>query len=73
MGMQVKLTAEKCKVRDLSASTFVQFPNDNNMMKPNPANTPAKKEVSVLDSRNLNADEKGVVKSVSFAAVICLK
>ena len=38
MGMQVKLTAEKCKVRDVSASTFVQFPNDNNMMKPNRSN-----------------------------------
>ncbi len=38
-----------------------------------PANTLAKKAVSVLDYRNLNADEKCVVKSVSFAAVICLK
>jgi hypothetical protein len=39
VGMQVKLTAEKCKVRDLSTSTggnqtFVQLTNDNNMMKP---------------------------------------
>jgi len=40
VGMQVKLTAEKCKVRDLSASTggnqtHVHFNNDKPNDKPN--------------------------------------
>jgi len=38
-----------------------------------PANTLAKKKVSLLDSRNLNDHEKVIVKSVGFAAVICLQ